>query len=318
LLAVILLVAATAFGCRYRAEDEIEVRLDSVSDAVIDPTFPAPTGSVDAPVRFAYTSVLSPERSTLTFARLGAYLAAKLERPVEIVRRRTYTEINELLRTGSADAGLICTGAFAAGQDGLGFEAIAIPVIGGKETYRSFVITRRDRGLTSFGDLEGTVFAFTDPLSNTGFRYVVAKLHEAGLHPQSFFSRFLFTYSHDNSIEAVLDGIADAGSVDSLVWDELVRRDPTLEDHLVIIDQSEDFPINPVAVGPGIQLELRARLTSAFLAMHGDPAGREVLFELGTDKFVQPTAGTLAGYEAIARSWRDLSSISLITGTGAR
>jgi phosphonate transport system substrate-binding protein len=306
---------ATA-GCWDRAEPEIDVRLDSRLRAET----PAPLLADDraeTPIRFVYASVLSPERSTLTYARLGAYLSTKLGRQVKIVRRRTYAELNELLRTGSAEAGLVCTGAFAVGEDEFGLQPIAIPVIDGKRTYRSYVIVRHDSGLASFEDLEGVIFAFTDPLSNSGFRYVAAKLHALGLEPERFFARILFTYSHDNSIEAVLDGIVDAGSIDSLVWDELVRANPNLGRDVVVIEQSEDFPINPVVVAPATDPTLRARITETFLSMAGDPAGEDVLQALGVDSFVEPGEEALAGYRAIARSWRELGlgPSSLRTGS---
>ncbi len=248
--AALLLLAMAAAGCWDRADPDTTVRLRS--GPVVPSSGGTPVdGSAPPPIRFVYASVLSPERSTLTYARLGAYLSQRLGRPVEIVRRRTYAELNELLQSGKAEAGLVCTGAFAAAGGGRGLVALAIPVIRGSTTYRSYVIARRDSGLESFDDLRGRVFAFSDPLSNTGYRYVAARLRDAGTDPDAFFSRFLFTFSHDNSIEAVLDGIADAASVDSLVWDELIQRDPTLERDLVIVDRSEPFPINPVAAGTG-------------------------------------------------------------------
>jgi phosphonate transport system substrate-binding protein len=299
-------VLATS-GCWDRAQPEIDVRLDSRLRAETPVSLP-PDDRVEAeaPIRFVYASVLSPERSTLTYARLGAYLSTKLGREVEIVRRRTYAELNELLRTGGAEAGLVCTGAFAEGEDKFGLRPIAIPVIDGKRTYRSYVIVRRDSGLTSFEDLEGVTFAFTDPLSNSGFRYVAAKLHALGLEPERFFARILFTYSHDNSIEAVLDGIVDAGSVDSLVWEELVRMDPDLGRDVVVIEQSEDFPINPVVAAPATDSVLRARIAETFLSMAADSTGMEILQTLGTEAFVEPSEETLAGYRAIARSWQEL------------
>ena len=313
ILAVLSLLITGACGDSGRPE--VDVRLDS--GALAQGNQPAQPSEVEGnPLRFVYASVLSPERSVMTYARLGHYLSHKMGRPVEIVRRRTYAELNLLLETGEADAGLVCTGAFAAGEDGFGLEAIAIPVIGGQRTYRSYVIARRDSGLTSFQSLEGSVFAFTDPLSNTGFRYVAARLHAQGITPDEYFGRILFTYGHDNSMEAVLDGIVEAGSVDSLVWDELVLRHPEWDRQLVIIERSEKFPINPVAAKPDLDPTVKAALAQVFLSMAADPEGREILEELGTDEFVKPTAETLRGYDAIARSWKELESLPTNRGEG--
>jgi len=117
-------------------------------------------------------------------------------------------------------------------------------------------------------------------------------------------------------MEAVLDGIVDAGSVDSLVWDELVRRHPEWDRQLVIIERSEKFPINPVAAKPDLDATVKAALAQVFLSMAADPDGRELLDELGTEEFVKPTAETLRGYDAIARSWKELESMPANRGEG--
>jgi ABC-type phosphate/phosphonate transport system substrate-binding protein len=197
--AVALLTSQAITGCQRGGEAEIAVRLESgplVAEHGVEPTIP------DEPelIRFAYASVLSPERSSLVYAHLGAYLSAKMDRPVEIVRRRTYEEVNELFRTGVVHAGLVCSGAFAIGQVRFGLEALVIPVVGESTTYRSYVIARRDSGVDSFDDLRGLAFAFSDPLSNSGYRYVAAKLHDQHTTPAEYFARSLFTYSHDNTI----------------------------------------------------------------------------------------------------------------------
>lgn len=316
--ALAVLVATLLFaGCWDRAGPDLEV---SLSERPIPEATPASGGVVDStalPLRFVYASVLSPERSTLTYARLASYLSARMGRQVEVVRRRTYAELNELLRTGAADAGLVCTGAFALGEED-GLEAVAVPVINGKRTYRALVIVRRDSGLSSFDDLRGESFAFTDPLSNTGYRYVADRLRRRGTDAQSYFGSVMFTYSHDNSIEAVRDGIVMGGTIDSLVWDELVRRDPELRHDIAVIEESEDFPINPVAASPHMDPDLRRQFVDVFLRMHEEPGGRRVLAELGTDRFVPPTEAELEGYRAIARSWELLGPAPVAPGVGGK
>jgi phosphate/phosphite/phosphonate ABC transporter binding protein len=305
---IALLVAAlVTTACQPGGDAEIPVRLESgplIAPGELEST-PLQEPEV---VRFAYASVLSPERSSLVYAHLGSYLSSRMGRPVEIVRRRTYEEVNELFRTGSVDAGLVCSGAFALGQVQFGLEALVIPVVDGSTTYRSNVIVRRDSGVESFDDLRGLVFAFSDPLSNSGYRYVAARLHDQGTTPAEFFSRFLFTYSHDNTIEAVLDGIVQAGSVDSLVWDDLVRSTVAVQRELRVIERSPEFPINPVAVSAGVDPLIRQQLHGILLGMHEDPEGAKILDEMGASRFIDPTAEALVGYAALAQSWADLGS----------
>ena len=66
--------------------------------------------------------------------------------------------------------------------------------------------------------------------------YQLSLLGEA---PVSFFSRYLFTYSHDTSIMAVADKLVDGAAVDSLVYDQLVAGKPELVSKTKIITRWE-------------------------------------------------------------------------------
>ncbi|RMF34812.1 MAG: phosphate/phosphite/phosphonate ABC transporter substrate-binding protein, partial [Chloroflexi bacterium] len=68
------------------------------------------------PLRVAIAAVISPKATFDTYSPLLDYLARYLDRPVELLQRPTYAEINELLRTGQADVGFICGGAFVEGE----------------------------------------------------------------------------------------------------------------------------------------------------------------------------------------------------------
>lgn len=301
-MACLAILVPFALSCGTDEEPAIEVRLTSgpvVATRVAKP-------GRDRPIRFAFASVLSPELSTVPYARFTTYLADRLDRRVEIVRRRTYGELNEMLREGRADAGIVCTGAYTVGREEFGLRQLAVPIMQGKTTYRAYVITRRAGAYSDLESLRGVVFAFSDPLSNTGYRYVAAKLHARGEVPEQFFARTVFTYSHDNTIRAVRDGIARAGVVDSLIWDELVRDDPGLLTELKIVERSEDFPINPVVASPRAGADLARELSELLLAMASDPVGADVLGGLGISGF---TLLPEASYDAVAQSWRELGVI---------
>ncbi|MBI4951719.1 MAG: PhnD/SsuA/transferrin family substrate-binding protein [Myxococcales bacterium] len=298
-------------SCAVTDDPELVVRLTSGPKVVAG----AEVGLEEAPLRFVFASVLSPERSTLPASRFASYLMGRLKRRVEIVRRKTYAELNDLLRTGSAEAGLVCAGAYTVGRAQFGLRALVTPTVDDSATYRALVITRKDSGRTRLEDLRGTVFAFSDPLSNGGYRHVAAALHALGTTPAAFFARTLFTYSHDNTIQAVRDGIADAGSVDSLIWDDLVRESPAIQDKLAIIDSSREFPSNPVVVSPHASRELAEDLARVLAGMPSDAAGKEVLKDLGISGFVKLPD---AAYDPIAQSWRELGVLPAPSADAAR
>lgn len=155
----------------------------------------------------------------------------------------------------------------------------------GKTEYNSYFIVHKDSPIHNLEDLRGKVFAFSDPLSNTGMLIPAYTLAKRGETPESFFRRHIFTYSHDNSIRSVAEKLVDGAAVDSLIWEYLNAKDPKWTTQTRIIYVSTPCGIPPIVVSPGIADELKEKLRSAFLNMHNDPRGREILKKVMIDRF---------------------------------
>lgn len=248
---------------------------------------PSPTGEEVRPLRIAIAAVISPQGTAESYAPLVDYLGERLNRPIEILQRRTYAEINELLRNGEVDLAFVCTSSYLLGRREFGLELLVAPQVNGETTYRAKLIVPVDGEAESMDDLRGKVFAFTDPNSFTGRIYPIFLLQQNGETAETFFGRTFFTYSHDDAIYAVASGIADGASVDSLILDYVLERDPDLAGRLRIIHTSPPFGIPPVVVSPGISPQLRAELKALLLVMHETPEGLAALKDLGVDRFVQ-------------------------------
>jgi len=83
------------------------------------------------------------------------------------------------------------------------------------------------------------VFAFTDPDSNTGRLVPTFWLSQIGERPESFFSKTIYTYSHDNSILAVNRALVDGAAVDGLIWEYYHRKNPVFTSKTRVIRKSE-------------------------------------------------------------------------------
>jgi phosphonate transport system substrate-binding protein len=158
--------------------------------------------------------------------------------------------------------------------------------VNGESFYQSQLIVSTESTAESIADLGGQVFAFTDPMSFSGRIFPTYLLQQIGESPSTFFHRTLTTYSHDNAIRAVADGLADGAAVDSLVLDFALTRDSKLRKKIKIIYSSPQFGIPPVVVGPDVRPQLRAKLSEVLLSMHLDALGSEALQLLDIDKFV--------------------------------
>lgn len=238
------------------------------------------------PLRVSVAAVISPRGTAESYQPLLDFLSESLGRPVELVQRRTYQETNDLVESGEVDIAFVCTSAYITGHDEFGMILLAAPEVNGAATYHSLLIVPSDSPAETMADLQGKVFAFTDPISNTGRVYPTYLVHQLGFTPETFFARTFFTYNHDDAIRAVADRLADGAAVDSLVYDYAVERDPGLLGKVRVIHRSPAFGIPPVVVSPNIRPQLRVLVEEVLLNMNTDPQGQIALDTLGIDAFV--------------------------------
>jgi len=205
---------------------------------------------------------------------------------VELVQRRTYAEVNELIEAGDVDMAFVCTSAYVAGVRDFGMELLAAPQVNGETVYYSVLIVPADSSAKNIEDLRGGTFAFTDPMSNTGRNYPTYLVQQLGETPDRFFGRTFYTYSHDDAVRAVANHVADGAAVDSLVYDYVLARHPELGERTRIIHRSSPFGIPPVVVSPHVRPQLAALLQTILIQMADDFAGQDALAAAGFERFV--------------------------------
>jgi len=247
---------------------------------------PAPPASEIIPLRISVAAVISPRGTVESYQPLLDYLSEALERPVELVQRRTYEETNDLVESGEVDLAFVCTSAYVTGHDNFDMRLLVAPEVNGATTYHSLLIVPIDSPARTMADLQGKVFAFTDPISNSGRVYPTYLVQQLGFTPETFFARTFFTYNHDDAIRAVADQLADGAAVDSLVYEYALERDPTLSERVRIIHRSPAFGIPPVVVSPNIRPQTQALLQETLLGMSESSEGQVALTSLGIDAFV--------------------------------
>ena len=219
-------------------------------------------------------------------AMLEKYLVQKLVRPVMLVKRRTYQEITAMLLSGQLDAAWICDDPYVQHQSQLAL--LAVPLYRNEPLYQTYAIVNETSKAQSFDDIRGTVHAFSDPDSTSGYlvtRYLIALRHTT---PAEFFRSFFFTYGHRNVVRAVAAGLAESGSIDGYVWDVMREREPELVNKTRVIYRSERLGFPPIV---GLQATrdtaLADALSAACIDMPSDPLGRKILAILELDGFTR-------------------------------
>lgn len=249
---------------------------------------PSPQETGKLPLRIAIAPVISPETSMILYKDLVNYLGKELDRETVTLQRGSYAQINDLIRYAQCDMAFICTYPFVQGERDFGLKLLAVPVIGGKITYQSFIIVPRSSQAASLMGLRGKKFASSDLLSNSGWLFPYCWLKGRGKDPENFFKKHLITGSHDRSVLAVASQYVDGAAVDSLVYEQMVEADISISEKTKIVFASPPFGMPPLVVHPGIDPVLKAQLLEVILGMHADPEGKEALRSLKIDKFVVP------------------------------
>ncbi len=217
---------------------------------------------------------------------LQTYLAERLGRPVQLIKRRTYQEITALLLSGQLDAAWVCDDPYVQHEDQL--ELLAVPLYRHEPLYETYVIISEGSKARSFDEIRGTVHAFSDPDSTSGFlvtRYLLALRQTT---PAQFFRTFFFTYGHRNVVRAVATGLAESGSIDGYVWDVMREREPELINKTRVVYTSEKLGFPPiVGLKSAREPQTAKAISAAFIEMPTDPLGRQILSILELDGFTK-------------------------------
>lgn len=256
----------------------------------IDFTAKPRTGGTDtlppASLKVAISSMISPKETFTYYEALMRFVSARLGVPVEMKQRKTYQEVNDMLVDGQIELAFICSGAYVESPLNSRVEILAVPVVHGEPTYRAYVIVHENYSAQTFADLKGVSFAFTDPLSNTGYTYAVKRVKQLGSSVETFFSKTLFTHAHDYSIQLVVRGIVDAATVDGLIFEYLMQFTPDKVRGIRVLEKSAPFGIPPVVVPRSLPDSTKERLRQIFFSLDEDATGKGILRKLMIDRFV--------------------------------
>ncbi len=229
-----------------------------------------------------------------------AFMAASLQRPVEFVQRDSYRETMDLLRLEKLEFAWICDYPFLHLKDAV--RLMAVPLYQGRPYYRSYLIVQKDNiKVASMADLAGSVFAYADPYSNTGYLAPRYEIRQLGRDPSSFFRKTFFTWSHRKVVEAVASGLAQGGAVDSYIWDTLAHVEPALPARTRVVWRSPEYGFPPFVAHRAVSNADFQLMQRHLLDTSHSEAGRRLLGLLYLDGF---TIGTPALYDGVARMMR--------------
>ena len=228
------------------------------------------------------------------------FMAASLNRPVEFVQRDSYRETMDLLQLEKLEFAWICDYPYLHLKDTV--RLLAMPLYQGRPHYRSYLIVHKDNTTTrSMADLAGSIFAYADPYSNTGYLSPRYEVRQLGRDPATYFRKTFFTWSHRKVVEAVATGLAQGGAVDSYIWETLAHVEPTVTARTRVVWRSPEYGFPPFVSHRSVSAADFRQMQNHLIGTAKTEAGRKLLARLHLDGF---TAGSPALYDGVARMMR--------------
>ncbi len=172
--------------------------------------------------------------------------------------------------------------------------------------YYGVIITKKESGLKTMKDIKGKIWAFTDPNSTSGT--LVPKVYfykELKIDPEKYFSKVIYSGSHEASMLAVKNGKVDAASTNDI---DMARGDGkrwNAKEDFEIIWKSELIPASPIAYRKDLPASLKKALKEAFIA-YADPVGLEKLklkgYVEGSDALFNPIRDQMEVKDALEKN----------------
>ena len=248
------------------------------------------------PIKIGVVSMITPVGTVMYYQEIIDYIAKKLGMPVELVYKKTYDEMDKLLEKGDVDAAFICSAPYVEDRRKFGAELLVVPQVDGRVFYKSFIIVHKDSDIKSFDDLKGRTFAFTDPKSNSGRLYTAYLLAKKGSRPEEFFKKYIYSYSHNKSVELVAKKVIDGASVENLIYQYMSRKKSPYVKQTRIIEKSQDFGIPPMVTTPYVSTFIKEKIKEILVNMHRDKKGKGILSAMQIEKFVE---GSDSDYDSV-------------------
>ncbi|GAB2806097.1 putative selenate ABC transporter substrate-binding protein [Comamonas piscis] len=244
----------------------------------------------------------APTELQRKFKPLGEYLSQATGMKVVFTPVTDYAAVVESLATKKLD--LAWLGGFTYVQAKIRTNGTAIPIVQRAEdaVFTSKFITA-DPSIQTLADLKGKTFAFGAPSSTSGSLMPRYFLLQDGLNPEKDFKTVAYSGAHDATVAFVAAGKAEAGVLNTSVWDKLVETKKVDPSKVRVFATTPTYFDYNWTVRGDLDPAIIKKLTDAFLAL--DPANPEhkALMDLQrASKFIPTKPENYAGTEAAAKS----------------
>lgn len=244
----------------------------------------------------------APTELQRKFKPLGEYLSQATGMKVVFTPVSDYAAVVESLATRKLD--LAWLGGFTYVQAKIRTNGTAIPIVQRAEdaVFTSKFITA-DPAIKTLADLKGKTFAFGAPSSTSGSLMPRFFLQQDGLNPEKDFKTVAYSGAHDATVAFVAAGKAEAGVLNTSVWDKLVESKKVDTSKVRVFATTPTYFDYNWTVRGDLDPAIVKKLTAAFLALDPSKPEHKAIMDLQrASKFIATDSKNYDGIEAAAKS----------------
>ena len=244
----------------------------------------------------------APTELQRKFKHLGEYLSQATGMKVVFTPVSDYAAVVESLATKKLD--LAWLGGFTYVQAKIRTNGTAIPIVQRAEdaVFTSKFITA-DPAIKTLADLKGKTFAFGAPSSTSGSLMPRFFLQQDGLNPEKDFKTVAYSGAHDATVAFVAAGKADAGVLNTSVWDKLVESKKVDTSKVRVFATTPTYFDYNWTVRGDLDPAIIKKLKDAFLALDPSKPEHKAIMDLQrASKFVATESKNYDGIEAAGKS----------------
>ena len=218
-------------------------------------------------LNFGVIPVAGAQKLKDTFGKVADYLSKELGVKVNLITPTDYAGVIIGMAHNHIDIAYYGPKSYVEAAKRANAEAVAVEIDAeaGIPGYYGYIITKRGSGLKTLKDIKGKIWAFTDPNSTSGTLVPTVMFAKKGLNPQKYFSRVIYSGSHEASILSVKNGKVDAASTNNLDFNRGLGRAWKKSD-FNIIWKSSLIPGSPMAVRGDLPESLKMAIKGAFIS----------------------------------------------------
>lgn len=251
------------------------------------------------PREFRFGVIPTESSATLSdrYQGLADYLSKELRIKVTLFFASDYRGIIEALRFDKIDGAHLGPKSYIEAVDNYhNVEPVAQYVAeNGSIGYRSCLLANTNTKIFCPEDAKGATFAFNDPNSTSGYLVPMVLFYkEMKIVPEKYFSKVIFSGSHEASIIAVGNGQVDVASTNLQDLKLVISNNKIKEEAVRVIWVSPLIPNDPIVVRSKLPVSFKKAFQQALLDIGAkNPTALKELkwsgFVVADDHTYQPT-----------------------------